>query len=688
LRTRGIVSVVGIFVVALAVRLVAVRSGLAEPFFFGKYLVLGDALRESGFIADRPFSYAPIYTYFVALGKLVFGQTLYPILLVQATIGSFSCVLILRIARRLVGPGWALVPALIACFYRSFVLYDVTFLSDSLGLAFQLALLLLLLRTEPGARWQAHIPIGVLIGLSVLHRPNNLLLLPLIVAVMWLRESPRTTGLRRGALVAAVAIVVTLPVVAQNYRLSGTAGVTASNPGYIFYSSNNASSYGFRYSPPELFYRGSAFYEKRRFEPGQHGRQFLGDAEIATVISGAIEGRAMSLRESSRYYLGVTLRHMRHYPGHYAALWFHRAWLAFNGLESHDVLPVFVRYASVSRLTPLSFAWIAPLGLLGLFFSLRNYRQYVWLYVLVLNNLLLLWVFYVVVRFRLPIEAVLVIMTGLALRTICRWLRAREIRRLLLCGVALVLLALACNWSFPSTAERAHSRELEVMLEDARRLYGKGDLDGAAQRLERLIRVDGEDLPRSLQAHQLLAKIYSRPDASFENSAMRSPDHFERPALIRRLEEKLHAGRITFEERRYLGHLYGQAERPAEARTTLSETLALRPAEPLTRYELARTEWALGETTSARDHLLTAIDDGLLFTSRGLQGAYLLARIYRDQGETERAEFWTGQAARVSSMTPWIRTDEFLDRLIAELRTQPGYIEPLPLESLIPLKPR
>jgi tetratricopeptide (TPR) repeat protein len=169
---------------------------------------------------------------------------------------------------------------------------------------------------------------------------------------------------------------------------------------------------------------------------------------------------------------------------------------------------------------------------------------------------------------------------------------------------------------------------------------------------------------------------------------MRSPEQFETPALIGRLEEKRRAGRITFQERRYLGHLYIQVERPREARTVLSEALDVRPPEPLTRYELARVERALGDRGAAREQLLIAIDDGLLFTSRGVRGAYLLAQIYREQGDRERAAFWTGQAARQTSMAPWSPTDEVLGPLIAELRTQPGYSEPLPLEALIPLKPR
>ncbi|HXV77431.1 MAG TPA: glycosyltransferase family 39 protein, partial [Candidatus Polarisedimenticolaceae bacterium] len=667
-----------VFLVALAVRLVAIHLGFAEQFFFGKYLVLGRALRESGLIADRPFAYAPIYTYFVAIAQSVFGDALYPVLVVQAVIGSISCVLILRIARRLVGPGWALLPAGIACIHRSFVLYDTTFLSDSLGLALQLGLLAALMRLEPSSRWPVFVLAGVLTGASVLHRPNNLLLLPLFAAV-WCWISPwRAIALRQAAVVAGVALAVTLPVVVQNFRLSGTPGITASNPGYIFYSSNNGSSYGFRYSPPELFYRGSAYYERRTDRP------FLGDAEIATVISGAVVGRPMTLAESSRYYTVFTLRHMGRYPAHYASLWFQKLWLSVNGYESHDVLPAFVRLDAIRSVTPIGLAWIAPLGLLGLGLSFRRPRGAVWLHLLLVNNLALLLAFYVVVRFRLPLEAVLVILTGPALATLYRWLRQGAWGRSTAAAVALATLGLACNVSFPQAAQRARSRAMEVLLEDGERRMRRGDLAGARRQLERMICEDREELPRMLQAHRLLAEIYARPGASFAGSAMRSPEHFDSGAVTARLAAKRRAGTITFEERRYLGHLYLEGGRADEARRVLGEALASRRPEPLTRYELARALGALDDRAGAVRELERAIGDGLLFTSRGLHAALLLARTCRDRGDPAGARSWIEQASRQSALAPWEPDGEALVPLLAELRALPGYREPLPLDALIP----
>ena len=683
-RFRAALPLAAIFLIALAVRLVAIRATFDGETFFAKYWALGEELRRSHFIADRPFSYAPIYCYFIALAQLVLGQSVVRTLVLQALAGAASCTLIFLVARPLIGPRWAWAPALVACFYRSFVLYDVTLLSDALGLALELGLLVALARLDPGWRPWRYVLAGLLAGLSALHRPNNLLLLPLVLAVLLViaRGAPRRRVLRGAALLVGTALLATLPVVLQNARLTGTPGIMASNPGYILYSSNNAASFGFRYSPPELFYRGSEYYERR--EDRQPEARFLGDAEIATMISGAIAGHPMSLSESSRYYLDFTLAHVSRHPGYYAALALRKLLLAFNGYESHDVAPVFAIYDRVARLTPLSFAIVAPLGLLGLALSLARWRDAVWLWAVLANNLALLLVFYVVVRFRLPLEAVLVVFSGLALEALWRWTRRRDVRRLLVSGAALAGLYFACNFLPGELAERARYRDLEVRLEDAARVLQKGDLERGAEALERLIRDDREDLPRSVTAHRMLARVYAATGRTGAGSAMKSPDYFEPGAVTRRLTEKWQRRTITFPELQYLAFLYRSSGERAQEQAVLREALARRPPEPLSRYELARSQLESGEPGAAQANLLTAVGDGLLFTTRGLHGAMRLAQIFEAEGRPDEARAWVTQAARLSALAPWYPNEPETHELLERLPASPGYETPPRLEDLLP----
>ena len=105
----------GILLGAFAIRLVAIHLTFPEQFFFGKYLVLGQELLDNGLIADRAFSYSPLYVYFIALAKAIVGQALYPILVLQSLIGAGSCLLVYRIGRRFLEERWALAAAALAC---------------------------------------------------------------------------------------------------------------------------------------------------------------------------------------------------------------------------------------------------------------------------------------------------------------------------------------------------------------------------------------------------------------------------------------------------------------------------------------------------------------------------------------------------------------------------------------------
>ncbi len=653
--------------VALAVRLTALASTYPDRFYFGKYLVLGRELAESGLIAQRPFSYSPIYTYLVAIGQLVTGDALLPILVVQVLLGCVSCWLLYVIARRFVDPTWALVVGLAAAIHRSFVLYDVTLLSDALGLLLQLTLLFVLLRIDSKTTWRRFVLIGVLIGLCILQRPHCLLLVPALLVGLRLGGRAWRPALIAAGLAGGVALATTMPVALQNYRLTGSLGTTASNPGYIFYSSNNYSSYGFRYSPPELYFRGAEYHERLQGDEG-----FLGDAEIAAMISGAVLGERTSLSESSRFYLGQSASHMLAYPGHYLALLLQRVQLAFHAFEAHDVLPVFARYENVAAWTPLRFGWFAPFGLLGLFLSLARWRRFAWIYLLLLNQLALLLGFYVVVRFRLPVEALMLFLAGYAGLRIQGWIRERDRKRLIATVIALVALVGLTHWLPGVTRDRAHGRNMEVLLEDAQRLLQRGRTDDAATRLQRLIEEDREILPRGVRARSLLQRLGGDPGVD------RTPGD---PRVELRTRQR--EGRITLQERRYLAQLEVAAGTP-EAEVALAAFLEARPQDPLVRFELARVLYGLGRAGDAREELRIAIRDGLLLTTRGMHGCELLARIAEEAGDSVEARNWIAQASRLAALSPWYGDNASIRDLIGRLKTLPGYAPPPDLDALLP----
>src|SRR5205085_8788818 len=107
-----------IFAVALAVRLVHVYQLKSTPFFD---TLLGDAhgydlwaqrLAAGDWIGTDVFYQAPLYPYFLGVVYSIFGRDLLIVRIVQALIGSASCVLLGMAGARLFSKRVGLIAAL------------------------------------------------------------------------------------------------------------------------------------------------------------------------------------------------------------------------------------------------------------------------------------------------------------------------------------------------------------------------------------------------------------------------------------------------------------------------------------------------------------------------------------------------------------------------------------------------
>ena len=306
--------------------------------------------------------------------------------------------------------------------------------------------------------------------------------------------------------------------------------------------------------------------------------------------------------------------------------------------------------------------------------SLAEWRRYVWLYVLLLNQLALLLGFYVVVRFRLPVEALMLLFAAVAGRRLFDWLRVRDSRRLLVAALGLAALITLTHWLPRETADRAHGRNMEILLEDASRLLQRGQTEDATQRLSRMIARDREILPRGFQARTLLARSAVPLDY----------DRWDPREARQRLQVKHEGGKLTLKELRYLAWLELDAGAVEAARTVLVEYLAHRPQDSLVRFELARLQYGQGRSDAAWRNLHAAIEDGLLLTTRGIHGCELLARIADDSGDTEDARRWIAQAAQLSILLPWYVDGASAREVSQRLVGSDGYVSPGNLNELLP----
>ncbi len=121
---------VAIFLVALAVRLVHVWQLRASPFFT---ILMGDSrgydewaqrIAAGDWLGHEVFYQAPLYPYVLGVIYTIAGRHLLVVRVIQAGIGSASCVLLGLAAARLFGKRAGLAAGLILALYAPAIFFD------------------------------------------------------------------------------------------------------------------------------------------------------------------------------------------------------------------------------------------------------------------------------------------------------------------------------------------------------------------------------------------------------------------------------------------------------------------------------------------------------------------------------------------------------------------------------------
>lgn len=353
----------------------------------------------------EPYSLGPLYAYFLALLRGVFGEGSGAVYVVQQGLGLGSIALTALLARRCFGVRVALVAAALTALYGAMALLEMKVMSSTLAVFASLASLELLLRARERGGWLAACFAGVTLGLACLARPNTLLFLP--VAALWLlwdgkgwREGGRRFDLARVpaalALVAAAMLSVA-PATLRNFAVADELVLISSQGGLTFYQANNERARGL-YTRLPGFVGGT---------PADMRRQARSHAEEAL-------GRALTASEVSRYWTRRGVGFLIENPGEGAVLVSKKLhhWLGSDELSTEYVLPVERSLTASLWLMPLPFGVILGLALLGVRKVGFGRPEHVLLYGFVLTNLAGILVFYFSSRYRLPAVPVLAVFAG------------------------------------------------------------------------------------------------------------------------------------------------------------------------------------------------------------------------------------------------------------------------------------
>ncbi len=446
------------FGIALLVRLAHVAAirdsaGVLHPWIDpAAYLARAQEILAGRWFPEDVFFQDPLYPYLLAgLQALSGGWRLGPYV-GHAVVGAASCGLLVLLGRRFSSPTAGVVAGFLAALYAPWVYQDGQLEKHSFALAAFLGALLAFPGTGP-IRWGRVALSAVLLGAGGILRGNFLLVAPALALVAALQA--QGAGLLRRCLVVGAfglaALAPILPFTIHNVRVSGTFLLTTAQAGTSFYLGNN----------PQNSSGGVHHLSFVRQVPEHEPDDWKREAERRA-------GRTLTRAEISSFWFRESLHHIVRDPGlgWWCMLLAKKMELALNAYEVPDNTSIqwVERFSPVVRWSPVRFATIGPLGLLGALWALRRLRARLPIFVAFGVYAATMLLFPVSERFRALLAAAFLLAAGEALVELARAAATRRFGVLAVGTLGLAASVVAVDHEPWLQTEDTNLRERNALL--------------------------------------------------------------------------------------------------------------------------------------------------------------------------------------------------------------------------------
>ena len=421
-----------VFLIAVFLRAVYFAEHRHSPFFHGlvldsaNYDALGWKMASEGSLWDGVLTFNPLEPLILALTYTLGGHDLAWPRIAQLTADVAMVAGVALTASRLISQRAGLIAAGLAALYGPSIFYAGELMAE----CWSLSLLSLSLAAMTGRTLPWRLLAGVLMGIAALGRPNLVLFYP-VLAAWWIADEA-AAGLRRVApLLAGMALAIA-PITAKNLAAGDAVMITA-HGGINLFIGNNPDAIGWFKTP-----RGT----------GLSGSQ---EKLISSAQRTAEEGLGRALRPSevSDFWRDEVVAFVTQYPVTATRLLLRKGFYFVNGYEK----PMVANYhhaksqSVVLGWLSIGLAPVMILGGLGMLLGWSDRRRLAPLYLLVLTYAGGVVIFFVSMRYRLPIVAGLLPFAGLA---VDRLLRQRPSLPVALAGAAFSAVVL---WPSVRSAE-------------------------------------------------------------------------------------------------------------------------------------------------------------------------------------------------------------------------------------------
>lgn len=190
---------------------------------------------------DTLYSFKPpLYPLFLAAIYATLGRNFLVVGIIQAFLGTLTCLIVFRIGKIIFDEKIGLISALMLALYPYGIFQGIRITDTTLFVFLTTLSILYLYKITQKPTIRNNIISGITIGLAVLCRPSIVPFIPFIA--LWLGISffhNKTRTLKTIAIVFAFVILTVLPWTIRNYLVLGQPVLFGTNGGYTFWQANN-----------------------------------------------------------------------------------------------------------------------------------------------------------------------------------------------------------------------------------------------------------------------------------------------------------------------------------------------------------------------------------------------------------------------------------------------------------------
>jgi len=356
------------------------------------------SIANGNIIGQEAFFRAPFYIYLLAGLYAVFGNSIFIARIFGFLIGISSVYVTGRIALRLFGKKTAIFAALIHAVYPIAIYFESELLVDSL-LTFlvELSILCFLYAMKSKTtKWFALT--GLILGLAAITKPTILALVPIYIIWLFMNNRNLLKSFSHSIILIGSLLIIIIPVTVRNLLVADDFVLISSSGGINFYIGNNASADGSSASMPP---------------PLGHNWQIKDINYIAEHET----GRELKASEISDFWFKKGIDWITSNKLDFLKLYLHKLYLCFNNLEisNNRDLRIFFDNNPILKSIPVNYALILALVSVAFFFLIVRRElngQILFVTVIILSYLLIISLFFINARFRLPVVPLLIIIAS------------------------------------------------------------------------------------------------------------------------------------------------------------------------------------------------------------------------------------------------------------------------------------